>query len=84
MPHYTYILYSTCRDRYYIGSTSGIEKRLERHNGGATPSTKPGRPWKIVYTEEFPTKNDALKRENEIKRMKSREYIEQLIGRTAG
>ncbi|WP_291861625.1 GIY-YIG nuclease family protein [Marinilabilia sp.] len=53
MSHYVYILYSTSRDGYYIGSTSDVEERLKRHNSGATPSTKGGRPWKIVYREEL-------------------------------
>ncbi len=84
MSHYVYILHSTSRDRYYIGSTSDIEERLKRHNAGATPSTKGGRPWKIVYREEFPTRSEALKRENQIKRQKSRQYIEQLLGSSSG
>ena len=83
MPHYVYILYSVSRDRYYIGSTSDPEERLMRHNVGATPSTKPGRPWKIVYREELSSKSEALKRENYIKRQKSRVYLEQLIGSSA-
>ncbi len=84
MPHYVYIIYSASRDRYYIGSTSAIEERLKRHNTGATPSTKAGRPWKVVYTEEYQSKNEALKREKHIKRQKSRVYIETLIDSSAG
>ena len=84
MGHFVYILYSISRDRYYVGSTSEIEQRLIRHNAGATPSTKTGRPWKIVYREEHATKSEALKRENQIKRQKSRVYIEGLIDRNAG
>jgi len=60
MPHYAYILYSNTNDRYYIGSTSDIEKRLKRHNAGATPSTKSGKPWKVVYTKQFDSKTEAL------------------------
>ena len=80
MHFYTYIIYSSKSDRYYIGSSSDPKSRLERHNAGVTKSTKPYRPWKIVYTEEFKSKTEALKRENEIKRMKSRQYLEKLIG----
>ena len=83
MPHYVYILYSASHDRHYIGSTSNIEERLKRHNAGATTSTKPGRPWDVVYTEEFNLKSEALKRESQIKRQKSRMYIEALIGGSA-
>ena len=54
------------------------------HNAGATPSTKPGRPWIIVYSEAFATKTEALQREKYIKKQKSRKYIEALIGSLAG
>lgn len=79
MHFYTYIIYSSKSDRYYIGSASDPKSRLERHNAGATPSTKAGRPWKIVYEEVFENKQDAIKRENYLKRMKSRIIIENLI-----
>jgi len=79
MPHFVYILHSQSKDRYYIGSCADIIKRLERHNAGATLSTKAYRPWKVVYSERFNDKSQALKRENYIKRMKSRKYIEGLM-----
>ena len=41
--------------------------------------TRRGIPWKIVYQEKYSTKTEALKREREIKRKKSRIYIEELI-----
>ena len=79
MAHYVYILYSTSKDRFYVGSTSEVEQRLKRHNAGATPSTKPGKPWKVVYTKQFDSKTDALKFEKYIKRMKSTRFISTLI-----
>lgn len=82
MPHFIYILYSQSRDRYYIGSCADVEQRLVRHNAGATLSTKSGRPWKVAYTETHPKKSEALKRENYLKRLKSRMYLENLIKNT--
>ena len=79
MAHYVYILYSEKTDRYYIGSTSDVEKRLIKHNLGGTASTRPGRPWKIVHTETLNTKSEALIREKQIKNKKSRKYIEWLV-----
>jgi putative endonuclease len=81
MAFYTYILFSEKTNRYYIGSTEDIDKRVEKHNAGATPSTKPGRPWKVVYREEFYSKSEAIKREIYLKRMKSRVFIELLINK---
>jgi putative endonuclease len=79
MKYYLYILYSQSRDRYYTGFSSNPEERLVEHNLGATTSTRTGRPWRLVYIEEFDNKSAAIKRETTIKRMKSRKYIENLI-----
>jgi len=81
MPHFVYILYSESRNRYYIGSCGDLEIRLGRHNAGANPSTKSGRPWKIVYNETCIDNAEALKREYYLKRMKSRIYLEALINK---
>jgi len=79
MSYFVYILYSTKADKYYTGSCEDPAIRLERHNQRSTPSTKSGIPWEIVYTEEYETKREAIRREQAIKRMKSRIYIEGLI-----
>ena len=76
---FVYILYSENIDRYYVGSTDDLEWRLERHNMGWGKFTKGGIPWKLVYREVYQSKTEALKREREIKRKKSRKYIERLI-----
>ena len=80
--YYTYIIQSQKNGRFYIGSCQDIDKRIERHNAGATPSTKPGRPWQLVYSETYETNSEALKREREIKSKKSRKYIEFLVQST--
>ncbi len=77
--YFTYILQSQKNGKYYIGSCQNINERITRHNAGATPSTKSGRPWKLVYSESYETNGAALKREREIKLKKSRKYIQFLI-----
>ncbi len=38
-------------DRYYVGLTSDVERRLEEHNAGKSIHTNKFRPWKLVsYT----------------------------------
>ena len=77
--YHTYIIQSEKNGRFYIGNCRDINIRIGRHNAGATPSTKPNRPWKLVYSESYETNSAALKREREIKSKKSRRYIEFLI-----
>ena len=81
---FVYILYSIKLDRYYIGSTDDLDWRLKRHNQGWGRYTKSGIPWKLVYNEEYSTKIETLKREREIKKKKSKKYIEELIGNAGG
>jgi putative endonuclease len=75
----TYILYSESKDRYYVGHTEDLETRLTYHNNGRVKSTKNFRPWICVYFEKFETKLEANRRELEIKKKKSRKYLEFLI-----
>ena len=70
MTFWVYILWSEKLKRYYIGSTSNLEKRLKYHNYGKSTYTKRGIPWKLVYKEEHLTKELAWKREREIKKYK--------------
>jgi len=76
---YTYILLSELNNRYYIGSTKDISRRLAQHNSGRSKSTKRYRLWRLVYSESFQTLAEARRREREIKSLKSHEYVEELL-----
>ena len=80
-----YIIYSISLDKYYVGYTGdNIIERIRRHNSKTkTGFTSKASDWDLVYSEEFLTKTDALKREKEIKAKKSRKYIEWLIDQVA-
>jgi putative endonuclease len=76
---YTYILYSEKLNKFYIGSTENVEKRLAQHNNGNVKFTSRGIPWILKYTETYQDRTTAMKREYEIKGKKSRKYIEWII-----
>jgi len=73
------LLESLKNGRFYIGSTSNIERRIREHNQGKSKYTRLTRPFKLIYREVFNTITEARKREAYLKRLKSRKYIEQLI-----
>lgn len=79
MPYWVYVIKSQLDHSYYTGSTPDVGLRVERHNLGWGRSTKAKRPWVLIHTEQYATKTEALRRERQIKRMKSRKYIERLI-----
>jgi len=76
--YYTYILKSHQNNKYYIGSTSNLDRRLDEHNSGSVKSTKLYAPWDIYYFEKFDTQRHAILREIQIKAWKSRSMIEKL------
>jgi len=57
-----------------------LPNRFLSHNELATKGhTIKYRPWVIVYTEEFETKTEALKRENKLKTAKGRTFAWNII-----
>ncbi len=66
--YYVYIVKSTIKNWYYVGSTEDVSKRLKEHNAGITASTKPYAPFELVVSEEYNSKTQAIKRELKIKR----------------
>ena len=68
--NYTYMV--KCADgTLYTGWTNCLEKRLKAHNEGKNGAkyTKAKRPVSLVYYEGFETKEEAMKREYEIKQL---------------
>jgi len=74
-----YIIYSKKLDRYYVGYTNDLQRRLSEHNRIKRKFTDTGIPWSVVYTEVFNSRMDAIKRERFIKAKKSKQLIIDLI-----
>ena len=74
-----YILQSLKNNRYYIGSTKNIEKRLKLHNTGRVKATKYILPLKLVFIQEFENVKIARQVEYKLKLKKSRIIIERII-----
>ncbi len=76
MTYYVYIL--ECSDNtLYTGIAKDVQKRLKEHNTSekAAKYTRVRRPLKLVYTQELPTRSEALKREYAIKKLKREEKL---------
>jgi putative endonuclease len=76
---YTYIIQSQTSGRFYVGHTEDLDNRVHEHNSGESKSTRNKGPWKLVYSESFPSRAEAQKREYEIKSKKSSESIKRII-----
>ena len=62
-----YVLHSKSVDRYYVGYTNDLARRLSEHNRIKGKFTDVGIPWKVVYTESYNTRKEAMTREKYIK-----------------
>jgi putative endonuclease len=78
MPFFVYVLQNS-DGRFYIGQTSDVELRLQRHNEGRVFWTKGRGPWGLVYSEEFGTRSEAMAKEKGLKALKSKEELRKLI-----
>ena len=64
---YIYLLESIRHKKVYVGFTSDLIKRLKEHNQGLNFSTKPYKPWKVIYYEACLNEKDAKRREKYLK-----------------
>ena len=54
--------------RTYVGWTTGLEARLEKHNSGKGARSTRGRTWRLLYAERFLNRGEAMSREWHLKR----------------
>ena len=65
--YYVYVLLEKETGKNYIGYSSDLRQRFERHKSGAGAKvTRNGR-WELVYYEAYLAKADATKREYRLK-----------------
>ncbi len=71
-----YVLYSKRFNKIYIGYTFDLVDKFLSHNEKTTKGyTVKYRPWEIAFYEEFATKQEAMRREKELKTSRGRYYV---------
>lgn len=76
---FVYVLSSQQSKSLYNGQTEDLYKRLKAHNAGKVKSTKAYIPWKIVYYEEFNSREEAVSREKYLKSGIGRQYLKEKL-----
>lgn len=64
---------------YYIGSSVTPLERVCEHNSGKVTATRSKGPWVIRFTQLFSSVTEAREMEYRLKRLKRRDYIEEII-----
>jgi putative endonuclease len=84
MVFFVYIL-RTASNTLYIGQTNNLEKRISEHSSKSIKSAKYMKyhsSFKLVYSEEYHSRSEALKREYQLKQL-TKAKKEALIAQSA-
>ncbi|MDD5457091.1 MAG: GIY-YIG nuclease family protein [Candidatus Margulisbacteria bacterium] len=64
-----------------VGQTKAMVERLEAHNAGRVKSTKAYKPYEILYCEEVESRKEAMRKEKQVKNLKSTNRILEYINK---
>ena len=84
MTYIVYAIYNASVDRIYIGQTQNLTERIRLHNNHEFKNGFTARfngEWIIIYQETVETRNEALKREKQLKGYQGRQFIKKFIPR---
>ena len=83
MPYWVYLLQNEKTGQIYKGQTSDLESRIRRHNahepGSKRYTHKWEGPWRLIHSEHYSTRSEAMKRERYLKSGQGREWIKSNI-----
>lgn len=72
---YVYVIRSLFKNYLYVGLTNNLNRRIAQYQFGKEKTTSPYKPFMIVLTEEFLTRELARKREKYLKSGAGKEWI---------
>ncbi len=76
--YFVYAIESEVDSRIYVGISKNPNKRLLQHNRGDTKSTKPYRPWLVIYSKKIGSRLGARKEEKRLKSGYGKEFLKSL------
>src|SRR5438270_8825208 len=75
---YVYVLKSAKTGRRYVGSCQNVGERVRRHNAAQSKATRHGIPWKLIRTEGFLSRQEAIIKERYYKTGRGRDELDRL------
>ena len=76
--YFVYAIKSEKRNYIYVGLTNNIQRRFSDHNKGYNRTTKPYRPFKLIYLETFDTRIEARQKEKYLKTTTGKRFLRSL------
>ena len=78
---FVYVIFSSSRQRTYVGCSDDWQARLETHNAGRVTATRSGIPWRLVHLEEADSFLMARRREAYLKSSAGRRWLAKTLGK---
>ena len=81
MVFYVYTIYNRKCNKIYIGQTIDIDERLLMHNEHLFKgyTSRFDGTWELIYCENASSRQEALKREKQLKSFRGREFVKKYI-----
>ncbi len=76
---WVYILKSDLGDRFYVGSTIDLTRRLSQHRNNQTPTTHRMQAYALLFSQEYSTLEEAREIERRLKKLKRKDYLQKII-----
>src|SRR5688572_29414331 len=76
---FVYCLSSLWRSYLYVGLTDNLERRINEHQSGKNHTTKPYRPFEIIFSETFNTRKEARQKEKYLKSGVGKEFLKTIM-----
>jgi len=80
MNYYTYILYNIENDKFYIGQTNNLVRRVKEHNSNKSIYTaKYQGKWRLVYYKIHDLRVESMKQEKDLKKQKNKNFYKKFV-----
>lgn len=76
--YWVYALQSLSRKYIYVGLTNNLQRRINEHAVGKNKTTRPYRPFTLLYSEKAIDRIEARKREKYLKSGVGKEFLKSL------
>lgn len=80
--YFVYALYNADNKKMYVGQTLNLTIRVYEHNHHLHSRSYTSRfngEWKLFYQEAFSSREEALKREKQLKSYRGREFLKRQV-----